>query len=183
MAEKPGDGPLVAFVALGPPRRPEPESIVASFRKRCPDGPPASDPSHKDNSIIFHLGDAVAAISLIPAPIPWPDLEGPCATAWWWPEATAQMKKNNSHMIVALLSGSGSPIERHIQLTHLVAAVAEHTHLRSVSTGEPGRSSMIRLRSRNKRLTCRRTTWRRSCGSTCAWSKTTTVRFATSRPA
>ena len=28
----------------------------------------------------------------MPAPIPWSNLEGPCATAWWWPDATEKMK-------------------------------------------------------------------------------------------
>ena len=35
----------------------------------------------------FSLGGNTAAVALMPAPIPWSNLEGPCETAWWWPEA------------------------------------------------------------------------------------------------
>jgi hypothetical protein len=66
----------------------------------------------------------MVAISLMPVPIPWSELEGPCATAWWWPEATERMREHESHVIVALMGRAASPVERHILLTHLVSAVA-----------------------------------------------------------
>jgi hypothetical protein len=37
----------------------------------------------------FDVEGEPSLIGLVPAPIPWSQLAGPCATAWWWPEATA----------------------------------------------------------------------------------------------
>jgi len=64
---------------------------------------------------------------LMPAPIPWSALEGPCATAWWWPEATEKMKHHHSHIILALAGESGNLVQRHVTLTHFTAAVAPET--------------------------------------------------------
>jgi hypothetical protein len=135
MAEKAGSNTPVAMVALNSPRLPESARILASLRERCPDCPPPSDLTQKDNNLVFHMGDSMAAVSLIPAPIPWSDLEGPCATAWWWPEATERMKAHNSHVIVALMGGSGSPVERHILLSHLVSAVAANADAAGIYWG------------------------------------------------
>jgi hypothetical protein len=81
----------------------------------------------KDESFVFGLGKDHAAIALLPAPIPWSNLEGPCATAWWWPEATERMKGHRAHVLVALVGETGNPVQRHITFTHLTAAVASHT--------------------------------------------------------
>jgi hypothetical protein len=134
MTEKASSDTLVAMVALNSPCLPELARILATLRERCPDYPPPSDPGQKDDSLVFHLGDSMA-VALMPAPIPWSDLEGPCATAWWWPEATERMQRHNSHIIVALLGGSGSPVERHLLLTHLVAAVAAHADAAGIYWG------------------------------------------------
>ena len=50
---------------------------------------------------VFACGDAHCAVSLMPAPIPWPELEGPCATAWWWPQATERMRAHIRERIAA----------------------------------------------------------------------------------
>jgi hypothetical protein len=134
-AEKANSNTLIAMVALNSPRLPEPSRILATLQERCPDCPVPGDMTQKEGTLIFHLDDLMAAATLIPAPIPWSDLEGPCATAWWWPEATEQMSAHKDHVIVALMGASGSPVERHILLTQLVAAIAANADAAGIYWG------------------------------------------------
>src|SRR4051812_4673533 len=39
----------------------------------------------------------MCAISLMPAPIPWPDLESACAHSWHWPEAEKVLRAHSYH--------------------------------------------------------------------------------------
>src|SRR5262245_46884149 len=77
----------------------------------------------QDTSLVFQLKDAQLAVSLMPAPIPWSSLEGPCATAWWWPNATKAMRGHTNHFLVALIGGSIESVERRVILTKVVRAV------------------------------------------------------------
>lgn len=61
----------------------------------------------------------------MPTPIPWSDLEGPCATAWYWPEATERMKNHKSHIIVSVVGTKLDKIDNALLLTKIVSAVAE----------------------------------------------------------
>ena len=74
-------------------------------------------------------------MALLPAPIPWSSLEGPCETAWWWPEAGARLRDHNSHLLVVLAGENGDPVRRSIALTHLTAAAAAHVDAAGVYWG------------------------------------------------
>jgi hypothetical protein len=100
-------------------------------------GPSASkDHEWQDHSLVFQLGDAQVAVSLMPAPIPWSELEGPCATAWWWPEATRKMQAHTNHFLAALLGGSIEPVERRILLTKIISAIVANADSVGVYWGE-----------------------------------------------
>lgn len=90
---------LLAMVALNSATLPEASVVTASFAERCPECTVPGDIEAKDGTLVFRLNGNMAAVSLMPAPIPWSDLEGPCATAWWWPEATTRMKAHKAHVI------------------------------------------------------------------------------------
>jgi len=81
----------------------------------------------RGEGFVIGLGDATAAVAMVRAPIPWQQLEGPCATAWWWPEASKCMQGHAAHILVALVGEAGNPVQRHIALSCLAAAVASHT--------------------------------------------------------
>src|SRR4051794_6677557 len=53
------------------------------------------------------LGDEFIAIAPMPAPYPWTDLEGPCATSWMWPPQTpaTTLKAHRSHVLVTMMQG------------------------------------------------------------------------------
>jgi hypothetical protein len=135
MAETAGSNMLVAMVALNSLHLAEPSRILATLRERCPDCPAPTDRTQEGDTVVFHLRDSMAAISFMPAPIPWSDLEGPCATAWWWPEATKRMRAHKAHVIVALMGDGGSALERHILATQLVSAVAANADAAGIYWG------------------------------------------------
>jgi hypothetical protein len=69
------------------------------------------------------VGDFTAAATLVPRPIPWTQLEGPAATAWYWPEATGTLRHHPAHLLVALVDEGGRAVEKAITLTRLTTAL------------------------------------------------------------
>jgi hypothetical protein len=122
MADKPK--PLLAFVALNSSKLPAAPAILTEFQERCPECAHAKAQERDETTLTFDLDGCPAFISLMPKPIPWSELEGPCATAWWWREAAERMKGHTHHSIVGLLGDTGDIVKNHIWLSQLVAAVA-----------------------------------------------------------
>ena len=116
-------GSITAVVLLQRAALPERKAFVSELRRRLEDTSLASDLSKRGGAFSFDLGDEVATISLEREAVPWDQLEGPCVTAWWWPEACEQLRGHSSHLEVTLSEGSGTALERFILLTHLTAAV------------------------------------------------------------
>ncbi len=127
--------PLLAMVALNTPSMPSPAALAQGFKAISGVSVDLTSLQAKDGNVVFGIGNDNAAIALMPRPIPWSHLEGPCATAWWWPDATEKMKGHGSHVLVALVGDSGNFIQRCITLTHLAAAVAAHTDAAGIYWG------------------------------------------------
>lgn len=70
----------------------------------------------------FKLKNAELVLGNMPAPIPWPDLEGPCSTSVLWKDAAEQVGAHETHIIVTILSELNR-IEQAILLTKATAAV------------------------------------------------------------
>ena len=127
--------PLVAMIAVNSDRMPDLRAVFRSLGQVFSDLPPINSVSGEEGQMLFQFGENLAAIALMPGPIPWPELEGPCETAWWWPEAAARMRGHTHHFIVALMGGAGDVRERHVRETHLVAALAKHTDAAGIYWG------------------------------------------------
>jgi hypothetical protein len=128
MSQAPGSThPLLAMVALNTPSLPSATALLGSLKAIPGIAVDLGSVQTKDNAFVFGPGKDHAAIALVSAPIPWSNLEGPCATAWWWPEATERTKGHSAHILVALVGETGNVVQRHITLTHLTTAVASHT--------------------------------------------------------
>src|SRR5689334_22912247 len=78
---------VLAACGLAPARA---GGLIASLLGRKPVLPKEQQWNETNLVVACHGGHL--AVSLMPAPIPWSSLEGPCATSWWWPQATAQMR-------------------------------------------------------------------------------------------
>jgi len=146
-----GADAAIAMVATSSPRLPDAARILAACdataaspaRKRGLFGAlfgrmssTAAAKLWKDGNLVTELRGGHLAVSLMPAPIPWRDLEGPCATAWWWPQATEQMRSHRYHFLVALIRGDIERVERRVLLTHVVRAVVSTTDAIGVYWGE-----------------------------------------------
>jgi hypothetical protein len=119
-------GSMIALVALNSPRTPKQEDVLTLLRgKYAVDPVPEASAEGGEVAMFFDLPDGMAIYSLMPGPIPWSSLEGPCQTARWWPEAEDVLRNHTFHFIVSLMGGPENPLERHIWLTKFVAAVME----------------------------------------------------------
>jgi hypothetical protein len=123
---------LLAMVVLNKPSMPSPQALFNMLPKNAVD---ANSLHIKNDAFVFGFGENNAAIALMPTPIPWSNLEGPCATAWWWPKASEKMKNHTSHILITLLGKESDLVKQNIMLTQLTAAVASLTDAAGIYWG------------------------------------------------
>jgi hypothetical protein len=83
----------------------------------------------------FDVEGEPSMIGLVPAPIPWSQLAGPCGTAWWWPEAASICKPCPAHFIVSTQSSGGDVFAANLRLTAMVAALVRAARAPAVYWG------------------------------------------------
>ncbi len=137
MAEKPPETSrmLLSMVALDRPSLPPPEEMFETLAALAGTAERPKDIKANEGNLAFLLGGNAVAMALMPSPILWSNLEGPCETAWWWPEAGEKMRGHNSHLLVALGAESGDAVRRSLALTYLTAAVAAHVDAAGIYWG------------------------------------------------
>ncbi len=86
------------------------------------------DVTSGEKTLTVNFGKNFCVLALLDGPIPWEDLEWPCATSWRWREATSQMKKHTAHLMVSIIGSDGSTIERMLLLTKVLAAATAASH-------------------------------------------------------
>jgi hypothetical protein len=86
------------------------------------DLPSATDADERDNTLSFSIGASNVILGKMPAPIPWSDLEGPCATSILWPNALDALKEHKTHVIV-VVRGELDPIALSTRLTQATASL------------------------------------------------------------
>jgi hypothetical protein len=103
---------------------PEFERVAAWRREHFPDAVGMRAAGSTENLQTLVIGGQTAAITMAPRPIPPSQLEGPVATAWYWPDAAAELKDHPAHLLVTLVDEGGPAVEKAKLLTELTAAVA-----------------------------------------------------------
>jgi hypothetical protein len=88
--------------------------------------------SQTDGMVTLTWGDATIAYTLVPRPIPETQLAGPCATAWYWPQASDTLRDHQAHLLITLVDEGRDAIDKSIRLTQFAAAVAQVTSARAV---------------------------------------------------
>lgn len=119
----------VAMIPLGDGPNISPNKIKDDLSETWAGIPQLGDTEKGDKNILsFGVGDqATVFLTLIPGPIPWSDLKGPCETSALWPVAAKVLKPHKLHLLVTILfEDYRSPIEKSKLLTQVTAAVA-HT--------------------------------------------------------
>ncbi len=114
----------IAFVILEEDKMPSWKSIEKMLKKYFKFRQKITDVKEEDNKILVKIDDCIIAIAKNSETIPWPDLEGPCRSAWYWPEAVNQMQKQKAHLIITLMSKDMDRIDLNILLTKFVAGTA-----------------------------------------------------------
>jgi hypothetical protein len=127
-----------ALIAIERPELPPFERIASRYAAHYPDAPPLTAAGATENLLTFAIGEFTAAATLVPRPIPPGQLEGPAATAWYWPDAAESLSKHTAHILVTLIDEGGAPVEKAIALTRLTAAIAATAQAVGVFWG-PGR--------------------------------------------
>ena len=84
------------------------------------------------------LGEATANVTLVDRPVPWKQLEGPCATAWYWPEAKQSLRNHQAHLFVTLFDESTKAILQATRLTRLCCALGATTSALGIVWGASG---------------------------------------------
>ena len=143
------DDVAIAMVATSTTRLPPANEIVAAAGLRAARSPgllarlfgsrsaaAAKAQAWEGTNLVFNVEDHMIAVALMPGPIPWSELEGPCATAWWWRDATEKMRGHRYHFLVTVMGGAMPPVERRIILTNLVGAVIRNSDAVGVYWGE-----------------------------------------------
>jgi hypothetical protein len=95
------------------------ETALAHFVN---EGEPAQSVQAEGNTVSFRLDGLDVVVGLVPAPLPWPDLEHPCSNSVLWPAAEDEIRGHRRHAIVTVV-GDASPLELMTTLTRATAIV------------------------------------------------------------
>lgn len=112
----------LAFVMLGDGTMPSVDTLKSEFEQTWTASPKLGPVERADTAFTLSVGESHVAVALIGAPIPWSDLEGPCATSTFWPQAADVLKKHTHHLIVTVM-GEAPPVERARLLTQVITAL------------------------------------------------------------
>ncbi len=128
----------LALVMLEEPRLPKFGEVAHFVAKHFADAPLMTVAGSTENMFTCTLGEYTAAATLVPRPVPWSQLEGPCATAWYWPTAAEAVRGHVAHLLVTLIDEAGKPVDKSTRLTQLVAGLVSCSNSPGVFWG-PGR--------------------------------------------
>ncbi len=128
----------LALVMLDEPLLPAFDEVARFVGQSFSDAPTMTVAGSSENMFTCTLGEYTAAATLVPRPVPWSQLEGPCATAWYWPTAAEALGDHAAHLLVTLIDEGGKSVEKSVSLTQLVAGLLGGSRSPGVFWG-PGR--------------------------------------------
>ena len=128
----------LALVMLEEPELPAFDEVAQFVGKNFSEPPTMTVAGSTENMFTCTLGEYTAAATLVPRPVPWSQLEGPCATAWYWPTAAEALRDHAAHLIVTLIDEGGKSVEKSVGLTQLTAGLVGSCRASGVFWG-PGR--------------------------------------------
>ncbi|WP_254507475.1 DUF4261 domain-containing protein [Anatilimnocola floriformis] len=112
----------LAFIPLLPKAQLSSSAIRADLVANWPQLPKPEPVKGETDQISFRIGSSDVIIAFMRAPIPWTDLDGPCQTAFLWPDAEPVLRSHVGHLIITLLSKEG-PVAQAGLLTQVCAAI------------------------------------------------------------
>ncbi len=112
----------MAIVPLAKGGKISPSAIQADLKATFPRLPPLGNAKKTDGTLSFKLGKSDVIMGLMPAPIPWSDLERACEASWLWPDAASVLKPHTQHLIVTLMD-DGAVLKQCQKLSCVVASL------------------------------------------------------------
>ena len=95
--------------------------VQRQLAENWPGVPAATKVEEEEDTLSLQLGDSLVVMAKMPAPFPWKDLEGPCATSILWKNAAQEVKRHTIHWIVTV-HGELAPVMLSTRLTQVTAA-------------------------------------------------------------
>lgn len=112
----------ISMVMLSDDGIPDLETLRNFLRKSYPELPELSGAETGKGTFSFKLGEVDIALGMMEGPIPWSDLEGPCATSILWRNAESEVQGHRAHIIVTV-SATTELASLSNLLTQITAAV------------------------------------------------------------
>jgi len=112
----------ISMIMLAADKAPHAADVERELRRRYPELKASLVSDAKEDTPAFELEKGQLILGHMPGPIPWTDLEGPCATSILWKNAAEEVKAHQAHIVVTVLSEL-EPVEKAILLTQCTAAV------------------------------------------------------------
>ena len=70
------------------------------------------DADQRDDAVVFEVDDMIAAVSLMPAPIPNGEAEANAENNYLWKDAVKVAKEHRAHLMVAVLGKEENILEK-----------------------------------------------------------------------
>ncbi len=113
---------MIALIALCAESPPSLAALEGCIRRIVPaESSVALAPGHLEGRV----GDVAFRIARVEEPIPFQLLEGPCVSAWHWPEAAATFEPHRSQLTVIVEGEKDLVLHQSLFLTRLVAELAQ----------------------------------------------------------
>ena len=92
------------------------------------------DESQQDDVLVFNIGKMMAAVSLMPAPVPNSEAEECAKNNYMWPEAEKTAKEHKAHIMVAVIGKEESLIERGKLYVKLLSVCCHQKNITGIYT-------------------------------------------------
>ncbi|MCH1926077.1 DUF4261 domain-containing protein [Shewanella sp. C32] len=105
----------------------KPDELCVYLRQHWADIAEITAVEADDRSVSFYCGTTLVLLAIMPAALPWSELEGPCHTSWLWPEALTEVKQHCHHLVITVSDDALEPVPLSALLTQVTAAVLATT--------------------------------------------------------
>ena len=137
-APNPKPGPQLCMPALAATEGPSGPAIREAWAKLFPSLPPPTQKAGHEEVKSFEYDGMMLMLAHMPMPIPQGDIDSACERSWMFPEASTEMMRQKSHMIVTALRAKGSTgnaVAEALLVTRAAAAICEASDVAGIYWG------------------------------------------------
>lgn len=128
-----GKGAFAGFVLLSEAHW-DKEQLIRDLKEKWDLTAQEDGEDERDNALVFHVGDMIAAVSLMPAPIPDGEAETNAQNNYMWPEAVEAARAHKAHIMVAVLGKEENLLEKGRLYAKLLAACCRQKYATGIYT-------------------------------------------------